>query len=70
MFDPSRLITRCAGVALTGVVVLGPGGCSSDAPPPDMLQPEVAPNPLPRYLRGTIRRNVTHPSRCESAVTS
>lgn len=43
--------------SLTGVVLLSaawPAGCSPDKPPPEIVKPELSPNPLPRFLRGTI----------------
>lgn len=37
-----------------GAAVLVTPACSDDKPPPKLTTPELTPNPLPRYLRGTV----------------
>ncbi len=48
----SRVAASAAGAAL--LTVGWPAGCSPDKPPPETVKPELTPNPMPRFLRGTI----------------
>lgn len=54
------MASRCSNwnasaVALVAAMgVVAPLGCSDDKPPPQLTTPELTPNPLPRYLRGTV----------------
>lgn len=46
-------------LVLAASVGVMPAGCSPDKPPPELVKPELTPNPMPRFLRGTITYEAT-----------
>lgn len=63
MFSTRRRRQPLAALPLVLVLAtsaaVSPVGCSPEKPPPEMVQPELTPNPLPRFLRGTITYEAT-----------